>query len=125
MKKHIFDETNGLWYTLNGDYYLPDLETPDEEKAQYGKFGRVRLRYLEEEKESYYIMLMMQGQLNQHLNQIDREANDKMDLLVDEMAERQSVTEQLKKHDQMRWVGMMNNIRSAAEEIVLHEFIFV
>lgn len=124
MKKCIYDETNGLWYTLHGDYYLLDLEMPTDEKAQYGKYGRMRLKYIQEEKKGYYTLLLIEGQLVEHLNQIDREAIDKMELLVDEMAKKQGVTERLKRRGQMKWVGMMNNIRSTAEEIVLHELIY-
>lgn len=85
----------------------------------------MRLKYLQEEKKAYYTLLLIEGQIIGHLNQIDREAIDKMELLVDEMAKRQGVTEQLKRWEQMKWVGMMNNIRSTAEEIVLHELIYV
>lgn len=100
------------------------LQLPEDD-IQYGKFGLIRLSYLKEEKKSYYTMLLIQGQLIAHLNEVDHEANYRMEKLVNEMATKQGVRERLKIQDQMKWVGMMNNIRSAAEEIVLHELIYV
>ena len=85
----------------------------------------LRRTYLKEHKKEIYSLLIAQGKLVEHLNQVDQEANDKMELLVEQMAERQRVTEKLKEENQMLWVGMMNNIRSAAEEIVLRELIYV
>lgn len=124
MKKHIYDDNNGLSYTLQGDYYLPDLVLPEEEPVTYGKYGMLRRTFLKEHKKGVYSLLLTQGKLVEHLNQVDREANDKMELLVGKMAERQGVTEKLKEENQMLWVGMMNNINNAAEEIVLLEIVY-
>lgn len=124
MKKHIYDENNGLSYTLHGDYYLPDLVLPEEEPGTYGKYGMLRRTFLKENKKGMYSLLHTQGKLVEHLNQVDREANDKIELLVQKMAELQGVTEKLKEENQMLWVGMMNNINNMAEEIVLQEIVY-
>lgn len=125
MRKQIYDKSNGLSYTLHGDYYLPDLVLPVEEPDTYGKHGTLRRTFLKEHRRKLYMSLLLQGELVEHLNQTDRAANERMELLVRQMAEQQGVTEQLKEKNQMAWVGMMNNIRNAAEEMVLREFIDV
>ena len=125
MKKQIYDEKNGLSYTLHGDYYLPDLELPEDEEAHYGKYGMLRKTYLKEHRKPYYQMLMLQGKLNKHLNRVDREAHERMEVLVIQMAEKERVTEQLKAEQSMLWVQRMNEIRNIAEEIVLAEMIYV
>ena len=125
MDKHIYDEKNGLGYTLYGDYYLPDLELPEDEEAHYGKYGILRKTYLKEHGKSYYQMLMLQGKLNKHLNRVDREVHERMEVLVIQMAEKERVTEQLKAEQSMLWVQRMNEIRNIAEEIVLAEMIYV
>lgn len=124
MKKQIYDESNGLSYTLYGDYYLPDLVLPVEEPVTYGKYGILRRTFLKEHRRGLYMSLLLQGKLVEHLNQTDWAANERMELLVRQIAEQQGVTEQLKEENQMAWVGMMNNIRNAAEEMVLKEFIY-
>ena len=125
MDKHIYDEKNGLGYTLYGDYYLPDLEFPEEEEAHYGKYGILRKTYLKEHGKPYYQMLMLEGKLNKHLNRVDREAHERMDILVAQMAEKQGVNENLKRRDPMKWVRLMNNVKAGAEEIVMREIIYV
>ena len=112
-----------ITYSKYGNYYLPDLVVSDEEPTTYGRFERMRLRYLKERRRVPYINLKTSGQLTQHLNEIDREANKMLRLLIEQMAQAQCITEQLKAEDQMAWVGAMNNIRSAAEEIVLRDMI--
>ena len=113
-----------ITYTKCGDYYLPDLAVPEEEPATYGRFGRMRLRYLKEHRRATYINLKTSGQLTHYLNEIDREANEMLRLLIKQMAQAQGITEQLKAEDQMAWVGAMNNIRSTADEAVMQEIIF-
>ena len=125
MDKHIYDEKNGLGYTLYGDYYLPDLELPEDEEAHYGKYGILRKTYLKEHGKPYYQMLMLEGKLNKHLNRVDREAHERMDILVAQMAEKQGVNENLKRRDPMKWVRLMNNVKAGAEEIVMREIIYV
>lgn len=101
MEKHIYDDKNGLGYTLYGDYYLPDLELMEDEETCYGKYGMLRKTYLMEHRKPYYQMLMLQGKLNKHLNRVDREAHERMDILVAQMAEKKGVTERLKAEQPM------------------------
>ena len=108
-----------ITYSKYGDFYLPDLAVSKEEPATYGRFGRMRLKYLKEHRRAAYINLKTSGELMHHLNEIDREANEMLRLLIEQMAQAQGISEQLKKEDQMAWVGTMNNIRNAAEEVVL------
>ena len=112
-----------ITYSKHGDYFLPDLAVSQDESATYGCFGRMRLKYLKEHRRAAYINLKTAGQLTHHLNEIDREANEMLRLLIEQMAQAQGITEQLKAEDQITWVGAMNNIRSAAEEVVLRDII--
>lgn len=118
MKKQIYDEKNGLSYTLHGDYYLPDLELNDEEPV-YGKYGIMRKQFLKEHRSAKYQYLVLTGKLTEYLNQVDKEAREKVEMLVEQMSERWGVTEKLKMRDQMEWVRRMNNIKNVAEEVVL------
>ena len=124
MKKQIYDEKNGLSYTLHGDYYLPDLEI-NEEEPTYGKYGIMRKQFLKEHRSARYQYLLLTGKLTEHLNQIDKEAREKVKMLVGQMAEQWGVTEELKMQDQMEWIRRMNNIKATAEEIVLKENIYL
>lgn len=112
-----------ITYSKYGDYYLPDLAISEKEPATYGRFGRMRLQYLKEHRRATYINLKTSGQLTQHLNEIDREANKMLRLLIEQMALAQGITEQLKAENQMAWVGAMNNIRSIVEEILVRAII--
>ena len=112
-----------ITYSKYGDYYLPDLAISEKEPATYGRFGRMRPQYLKEHRRATYINLKTSGQLTQHLNEIDREANKMLRLLIEQMAQAQGITEQLKAEDQMAWVGAMNNIRSIVEEILVRAII--
>ena len=107
----------------NENFYVPNLLMPEEEPTTYGRFGRMRLKYLKEHRRAVYINLKVSGQLTHYLNKIDREAKEMLRLLVDQAAQAQGITEQMKAADQLTWVGAMNCIRSAAEEIVLNELI--
>lgn len=124
MKKQIYDEKNGLNYTLHGDYYLPDLEI-NEEESTYGKYGIMRKQFLKEHRSARYQYLVLTGKLTEHLNQVDKEAREKVEMLVEQMAERWGVTEELKTQNQMEWVRRMNNIKANAEEIALKEIIYL
>ena len=124
MKKQIYDEKNGLSYTLYGDYYLPNLEI-DEEEPTYGKYGIMRKQFLKEHRSARYQYLVLTGTLTEHLNQVDKETREKVEMLVEQMAERWGVTEELKLQDQMEWVRRMNNIKTNAEEIVCKNIIFM
>ena len=123
MKKQIYDEKNGMSYTLHGDYYLPDLVLNEEEPI-YGKYGRLRKQFLKEHRLARYQYLLLTGKLNEHLNQTDQEAREQVEMLMKQMAERQGLTEKLKVQDQMKWVRLMNNIKASAEEIILSDIIY-
>ena len=124
MEKHICDEKNGLSYTLRGDYYLPDLVL-NEEEPTYGKYGMLRKQFLKEHRSARYQYLLLIGKLNEHLNQTDQEAREQVETLMEQMTEKQGVTEELKAQDQMEWVRLMNNIKASAEEIVLKNMVYV
>ena len=124
MKKQIYDEKNGLNYTLHGDYYPPDLEI-NEVEPTYGKYGIMRKQFLKEHRSARYQYLVLTGKLTEHLNQVDKEAREKVEMLVEQMAEQWGVTEKLKMQDQMEWVRKMNNIRSRVVEIIDVELICV
>ena len=124
MKKQIYDEKNGMSYTLHGDYYLPDLVLREEESI-YGKYGMLRKQFLKEHRSAGYQYLLLTGKLNEHLNQTDQEAREQVETLMEQMTEKQGVTEELKAQDQMEWVRLMNNIKASAEEIVLKNMIYV
>ena len=121
--KSIFEEMGGT-YTLGADgMYYPNLVLTEEE-PRYGKYSRMRLRHLKEHHKVLYNTLLLNGELIKHLNEVDDTANQRMDLLTLQMKEQQGVNEALKARDQMAWVGAMNNIHNAAEEIVLSELIY-
>ena len=118
MKKQIYDEKNGLSYTVHGDYYLPDLEI-NEEEPTYGKYGIMRKQFLKEHWSARYQYLVLTGKLTEHLNQVDKEVREKAEILMEQMAVQWGVTEELKMQNQMEWVRRMNNIKNIAEESVL------
>ena len=124
MREHLIGK-NGMEYTLseNGLYY-PDLEINEEEQPRYGKYGMLRKSYLKNHKKGLYSSYLLTGKLIPHLNQISDEAEKRMTLLVGQMAEKQGITEQLKSGAQILWIQRLNNVRNAAEEIVLQEIVF-
>lgn len=124
MKKQFYDEKNGMSYTLHGDYYLPDLVLREEEPT-YGKYGMLRKQFLKEHRSARYQYLLLIGKLNEHLNQTDQEAREQVETLMEQMTEKQGVTEELKVRNQMKWVRLMNNIKASAEEIVLKNMVYV
>lgn len=124
MKKQIYDEKNGMSYTLHGDYYLPDLVLREEEPT-YGKYGMLRKQFLKEYRPIRYQNLLLSGKLTAHLNLIDQEVTEQVEVLMKQMAEKQGVNENLKRQDQMKWVRLMNNIKVSAEEIVLKERVYM
>ena len=124
MKKQIYDEKNGMSYTLHGDYYLPDLVLREEEPT-YGKYGMLRKQFLKEHRSARYQYMLLTGKLNEHLNQIDQEVREQVETLMEQMTEKQGVTEELKAQDQMERGRLMNNIKASAEEIVLKNMIYV
>ena len=124
MEKFIYDEKNGLWYELQGDYYLPCLKLPEEEQQPVGLWGQRHLRYIKQNRKMLYLNLLTSGKLNGYLSDLDKQAEDMFSRLVKQMAEREGVTEKLKAENQMEWVGRMNNIRSRAKEVINNELIF-
>ena len=125
MEKHIYNEQAGISYTLHGDYYLPDLALPDEEKGvEIGVWGQRHLRYIKQHRKVFYTNLLTSGKLNGYLADIDKQAQDMLFQLVKQMIEREDVTEKLKADNQMEWVARMNNIRSRATEIVNTDLIY-
>lgn len=125
MKKHITDAKTGITYTLQGDYYLPDLSLPAEEEIPIGVWGQQHAAFLKKHQRSVYDEFFFSGKLNAYLAQIDRAAQDMFDLLVRQLAEQEGVTETLKAENQMEWVQCMNSIHNRATEIVNHELILV
>ena len=124
MEKVIYDEKNGLWYELQGDYYIPCLKLPEEEQQPIGVWGQRHLRYIKQNRKALYLNLLTSGKLNGYLADLDKQAEEMFSQLVKQMAEREGVTEQLKADNQMEWVARMNNIRSRATEIVNHDIIY-
>lgn len=124
MEKYIYDNSNGLWYELHGDYYLPGLVIPEEEVHTIGIWGRRHQQYLTEHRPIIYSDLVLSGKLYSYLADIDTQARNKLDLLVTQMAEKEGINEHLKERDQLAWVRAMNSIRNRAEEIVLTELVY-
>ena len=124
MDKYIYDERNGLWYELQGDYYIPCLTLPTEEERPIGIWGQQHRRYLKEHKKAAYTMLLTNGKLNSYLADIDKQAEEMFSRLVKQLAEREGMTEALKAENQMLWIGRMANIRNRAMEIVNADLIF-
>ena len=124
MKQHFTDEKTGINYTLQGDYYLPDLALPDEEQQPIGIWGQRHLRHIKQNRRVLYTNLLTSGKLNSYLADIDRQAEEMFSRLVKQIAEREGLTEQLKANNQMEWVQKMNNIRNRATEIVNHDTIY-
>ena len=121
LKKHIIDENNGLSYTLHGDYYLPDLGV--DPGYPLGKYGMLRMQYLQEHRPGLYSRLLLSGELNDDLHQADVQAQHLLDTMIPQMTKEAGVTEQLKMTDKLRWIGMMNAIRSQVEEFIWNEIV--
>ena len=124
MDKYIFDESNGLWYELQGDYYIPCLILSEEETQPIGLWGQRHKQYLKEHKHFLYITMLIEGTLNSYLADIDRQAQERLLLLTKQIAEQENVTEQLKADNAMLWVQKMNEIQSRVREIIYSEIIY-
>lgn len=124
MEKYIYDEKNGLWYELQGDYYIPCLKLPAEEQRPIGIWGQRHLRYLQQYRKALYTQLQFTGKLNSYLTDLNKHAEAMFLELVKQLYAREGVTEQLKAQDQMLWVQRMNNIRDRAMEIVNEDLIY-
>ena len=114
MDKYIYNEKNGLWYELQGDYYRPCLKLPKEESRHIGIWGQRHLRYLKQHRKGLYSELLTSDKLNDYLADIDRQAEEMFPRLVKQLAEKEGVTEALKAENQMLWVQKMNSIRDTA-----------
>ena len=124
MKKHIYDESNGLWYELIGDYYIPVLTLSSKEQRPIGKWGRMHRDYLKEQRPILFNDLILSGQLWSYLADLNEQAQKRLSLIVEQMKASEGVSEKLKATDQMAWVVAMNSIRNRAEEIILREMIY-
>ena len=113
-----------LIYKQHGDYLLPDLGLTEAEQQSLGKYGAMRMHYLEQHRPGLFTRLILSGKLMEHLQEIELSAQNRLDLLIGLLAKQNNVTEELKSHDQMTWVGMMNSLKNQAEEIILAELIF-
>ena len=114
-----------LEYTKVGDYYIPNLIAPNMKDFKIGKYGRMRLRYLKENKKAEYMIMLIENKLQKHLIEIDKTANDRFELLMKQFVEKENITEELKATNQMEWVGKINAIKNAVEEIIFKELIYV
>ena len=124
MKKHIYDESNSLWYELIGDYCIPILTLSSEEQRPIGKWGRMHRDYLKEHRPILFNDLVLSDRLWTYLADLNEQAQDRLSLIIEQMKASEGVTEELKAADQMAWVGAMSSIRNRAEEIILREMIF-
>jgi len=124
MDKYIYDDKNGQWYDLQGDYYIPCLILPAEKEQPIGLWGQRHLRYLKEYHRNTYTTLLTSGRLNTYLADIDKQAQERMERLTEQMKRAQGVTEQLKAENALEWVQRINNIRACAKEIIEKEIIF-
>ena len=124
MDKYIFDESNGLWYELQGDYYIPCLILSEEKTQPIGLWGQRHKQCLKEHKHYLYTTMLIEGMLNSYLADIDRQAQERLLLLTKQIAEQENVTEQLKADNAMLWVQKMNEIQSRVREIIYSEIIY-
>lgn len=124
MEKYIYNEQNGLWYELQGDYYIPCLTIPKEEQQPIGMWGRRHLRYIREYRKGLYDSLLLSGKLNGYLAELNEQAENMFFRLVNELAEKEGITETLKAENQMLWVQRMNTVRAAAIELVNNDLIY-
>lgn len=124
MDKYIYDEKNGLWYELQGDYYLPCLKLPKEESRHIGVWGQRHLQYLKQHRKVLYSELLISGKLNDYLADLNEQAEEMFSRLVKQLAEKEGLTEVLKAENQMLWVQKMNNIHNAAMEVVSNDLIY-
>ena len=124
MKKHIYDESNGLWYELIGEYYIPVLTLSSDEQRPIGKWGRMHRDYLEQHHPIRFNDLVLSGQLWTYLADLNEQAQERLSLIIEQMKASEEVTEELKATNQLGWTGAMNSIRNRAEEIILREMIY-
>ena len=125
LKERFIDEKTGIEYTRKGDYYIPNLTLPKQEKINLNKYGRMRLKYLKEHKKADYMTMLMDGTLNSHLKEIQEKAETRVEQIINQLKEKSNLTEDMKNTDPLYWVGTMNAIKNQAEEIVFNELIYI
>ena len=125
LQKTKKDKRTGIEYHLEGDYYIPNLVMPEQEKITLNKYGRMRLNYLKENKKAKYSIMLMDGTLNSHLKEIQETATERVEEIIKQLKLKSNLTEEMKNTDMLYWVGMMNNFKNQAEEIVFNELIYV
>lgn len=125
LKESYIDERTGIEYRSVGDYYIPNLVLENEEKIILNKYGRMRLKFLKENKKAEYTIMFTKGTWNKHLKEIQETAEERIDLIINQLKEKNHLTEEMKNTDQLYWVCMINNFKNTAEEIVLNELIYV
>ena len=125
LKDRFIDEKTGIEYIRTGDYYLPNLVLAEQKKIQLNKYGRLRLDYLKNHKKAEYAILFMDNKLTDHLEEVQELATKRVEEIIKSLKEQNNLTEEMKNTDQLYWVGMMNNFKNQAEEIVLKELIYV
>ena len=125
LKENKIENKYGIEYTKVGDYYIPNLVLENEEKIILNKYGRLRLKFLKENKKAEYTIMFMNGTLNKHLKEIQETAQKRIDIIIEELKQPNNLTEEIKNTNQLYWVSMMNNFKNTAEEIILNELIYV
>ena len=125
LQKTKIDEKNGIEYHLEGDYYIPNLVMPKQEKITLNKYGRMRLKYLKENKKAEYSIMLMDGTLNNHLKEIQETAITRVEQIIKQLKEKSNLTEEMKNTDVLYWVGTLNSIKAQAEEVIYNELIYV
>lgn len=125
LPKTKIDKRTGIEYHLEGNYYIPNLVMPEQEKITLNKYGRMRLNYLKENKKAEYSIMLMDGTLNSHLKEIQETATERVEKIIKQLKSKSNLTENMKNTDMLYWVGMMNNFKNQAEEIVFNELIYV
>ena len=125
LSKTKIDEKTGIEYHLEGDYYMPNLAMPKQEKIILNKYGRMRLKYLKEHKKTEYTIMLMDGTLNTHLKEIQETADNRVGQIISELKAKSDLTEDMKNTDVLYWIGTMNSIKAQAEEIVFSELIYI
>ena len=125
LKENKIENKYGIEYTKVGDYYMPNLVLKKEEKIILNKYGRMGLKFLKENKKAEYMIMFTKGTLNKHLKEIQQTAQARVDIINEQLKQQNNLTEEMKNTDQLYWVGMMNNFKNTAEEIILNELIYV
>ena len=125
LPKTKIDERTGIEYHLEGDYYIPNLVMPKQEKITLNKYGRMRLKYLKENKKAEYSIMLMDGTLNNHLKEIQETAITRVEQIIKQLKEKSNLTEEMKNTDVLYWVGTLNSIKAQAEEVIYNELIYV